>query len=131
MAKKPVNWWLWTKLFVVGGAIMVGGPALTMWLTPTDEELFQKYNPELQKRSLERRYERQKEFDDFVTKLKEYSKSDKPIWAVQAEAEKEREKQASIAETVKMAEEIKARREAMRKEAGLPAQPDSSASGNR
>lgn len=49
-----------------------------MWLTPTDEELFQKYNPELQKRSLERRYERQKEFDDFVTKLKEYSKSDKP-----------------------------------------------------
>jgi hypothetical protein len=57
---------------------MIGGPALTMWLTPTDEELFQKYNPELQKRSLERRYERQKEFDDFVTKLKEYSKSDKP-----------------------------------------------------
>jgi hypothetical protein len=45
---------------------------------PTDEELFQKYNPELQKRSLERRVERQQEFDDFVTKLKEYSKSDKP-----------------------------------------------------
>lgn len=37
-----------------------------------------KYNPELQKRSLENRYEKQKEFDDFVTKLKEYSKSDKP-----------------------------------------------------
>jgi hypothetical protein len=45
---------------------------------PTDEELFQKYNPELQKRSLERRVERQQEFDDFVTRLKEYSKSDKP-----------------------------------------------------
>lgn len=49
-----------------------------MWVQPTDEELFERYNPELQKRSLEGRYERQKEFDDFVTKLKEYSKSDKP-----------------------------------------------------
>lgn len=61
-----------------GGAICVGGPALVRYLQPTDEELFQKYNPELQKRSLERRVERQQEFDDFVTKLKEYSKSDKP-----------------------------------------------------
>jgi hypothetical protein len=45
---------------------------------PTDEELFQRYNPELQKRSLERRDERQQEFDDFVTKLKAQSKSNKP-----------------------------------------------------
>ncbi|GAB1311671.1 Assembly factor cbp4 [Madurella fahalii] len=131
MTKKPFNWWLWTKMFVAGGAIIVGGPALTMWLTPTDEELFQKYNPELQKRSLERRYERQKEFDDFVSKLKEYSKSDKPIWAVQAEAEKERERQASISQTIKMAEEVKARREAMRREAGLPVEAASSEPGNR
>jgi hypothetical protein len=49
-----------------------------MWVQPTDEELFKKYNPELQKKSLERRYEKQKEFDDFVVRLKEYSKSDKP-----------------------------------------------------
>lgn len=61
-----------------GAVVCVGGPALTLWLTPTDEELFQKYNPELKKKSLERRYERQKEFDDFVTKLKEQAKSDKP-----------------------------------------------------
>jgi len=61
-----------------GGVVCIGGPAFTMWVTPTDEELFKKYNPELQKRSLERRYEKQKEFDDFVGKLKEYSKSDKP-----------------------------------------------------
>ena len=56
----------------------MGGPALTWYLTPTDEELFKKYNPDLQRKSLERRFERQQEFDDFVTKLKEYSKSDKP-----------------------------------------------------
>jgi hypothetical protein len=37
-----------------------------------------KYNPDLQKRSLENRIERQQDFDDFVGKLKEYSKSDKP-----------------------------------------------------
>ncbi|KAK4042494.1 hypothetical protein C8A01DRAFT_13890 [Parachaetomium inaequale] len=126
MTKKPFNWWLWTKMFVGGGAICVGGPALTRWVQPTDEELFQKYNPELQKRSLERRVERQQEFDDFVTRLKEYSKSDKPIWTVQAEAEKERAKQASVAESLKLADEVKARREAMRREAGLPAESGSS-----
>ena len=58
--------------------MVVGGPAFVMWVSPTDEELFQKYSPELKKKSLERRLEREKEFDDFVEKLKEHSKSDKP-----------------------------------------------------
>jgi hypothetical protein len=49
-----------------------------MWLTPTEEELFKKYNPELQKRSLERRDQTQAEFDAYVNKLKEYSRSNKP-----------------------------------------------------
>ena len=40
--------------------------------------LLQRYNPDLQKRSLENRKERQEDFDKFVTNLKEYSKSDKP-----------------------------------------------------
>jgi hypothetical protein len=56
----------------------VGGPALIYYVSPTEEELFLKYNPDLQKRSLENRIERQQDFDDFVGKLKEYSKSDKP-----------------------------------------------------
>jgi CBP4 len=56
----------------------IGGPALVIWVTPTEEELFKKFNPELQKRSLERREERQEEFNTFVAQLKEYSKSDKP-----------------------------------------------------
>jgi hypothetical protein len=58
--------------------VCIGGPAFVYWVSPTDEELFKRYNPELQKRSLERRYEREKEFDDFVMQLKEHSKSDKP-----------------------------------------------------
>jgi len=79
----------------------IGGPALIYYVTPTEEELFmvswwrdeerfqggrqaltrepnkQKYNPELQRRSLERRKEKQEDFDTFVSKLKGYSKSDK------------------------------------------------------
>lgn len=65
-----------------GAVICVGGPALTYYVTPTEEELFKRYNPELQKKSLERRTEKQEEFDYFVTKLKEYSKSDKPSKAI-------------------------------------------------
>ena len=38
----------------------------------------QRYNPELQKRSLENREQRQQDFDNFVRKLQEYSKSSKP-----------------------------------------------------
>jgi hypothetical protein len=58
-----------------------------MWLTPTDEELFKRYSPELQKKSLEGRHERQKAFDDYVTQLKEFSKSDKPSTSPSSRAE--------------------------------------------
>ncbi|OAQ94250.1 CBP4 domain-containing protein [Purpureocillium lilacinum] len=54
----------------------IGGPALTWWLTPTEEQLRARYNPDLLKKSIEQREEREQEFDEFVTKLKEYSKSD-------------------------------------------------------
>lgn len=65
-------------MFLSGLGCGVGGPAFILWVSPTEEELFQKYNPELQKRSLENRLEKQQDFDNFVAKLKEYSKSDKP-----------------------------------------------------
>ena len=86
--------------------LSVGGPAALFYFQPTDEELFkvpdpsihpfqlaiqipsnyhsptnQKYNPDLQRKSLEGRQERQQDFDNFVTKLKEYSKSDRPSMA--------------------------------------------------
>lgn len=73
----------------------IGGPALIYWVMPSEEELFmvrptcsntirtmadirQRYNPELQRRSLERRKEKQEDFDNFVNRLKQHSKSDKP-----------------------------------------------------
>lgn len=48
-----------------------------MRLTPTEDELFERYNPDLQKRSLENRGRREQEFDDFVSTMKEAAKSDK------------------------------------------------------
>lgn len=61
------------------GAVMcIGGPALVIYVSPTEEELVARYNPELRKRSLENRAERMEDYDRFVSKLKEYSKSDKP-----------------------------------------------------
>ncbi|KAI1463708.1 CBP4-domain-containing protein [Daldinia caldariorum] len=124
MAARSSRLRTWVKMFVVGGAVCIGGPALVRWVQPTDEELFQKYNPELQKKSLERRYEKQKEFDDFVTKLKEYSKSDKPIWFVQKEVE-EKQKQEALRRESLAAEEAKARKEALRNESGLPSSSSS------
>ncbi|KAK5143528.1 hypothetical protein LTR04_001861, partial [Oleoguttula sp. CCFEE 6159] len=69
---------LWTKMIAAGVLVSLGGPALIYYVTPTEEELFLRYNPELQKRSLENRIGKQEDFDHFVNKLKEYSKSSKP-----------------------------------------------------
>ena len=78
-------------------------------------DMEQKYNPDLQKRSLENREQKQQEFDDFVKKLKEYSKSDKPIWIVAAEDEARQ--RANIAEEQrKIAQDIQKRREKIREE---------------
>lgn len=84
----------------------VGGPALVYYVSPTEEEIFKvhkpcqtldasffyfwynvtniiasrlikKYNPELQKRSLETRQEREEEINNFLLQLKENSRSDK------------------------------------------------------
>jgi CBP4 len=58
--------------------IAVGGPAFTAWLSPSEEEIRAKYNPDLRQRSIEGKAQREQEFDEFVTRLKDYSKSDKP-----------------------------------------------------
>ncbi|KAF2810015.1 CBP4-domain-containing protein [Mytilinidion resinicola] len=95
----------------------IGGPALVMWVTPTEEELFLRYNPELQKRSLENRREKQEDFDQFVTNLKEYSKSDKPIWTVQKEADEQNRRNAAAklrTDQSELAAEVERRRQEIR-----------------
>jgi hypothetical protein len=53
-------------------------------VTPTEGELFKRFSPELQKHNLENRERRQRDYEDFVGKLKEYSKSDKPSMSTNA-----------------------------------------------
>jgi hypothetical protein len=109
-----------------------------MWLTPTEEELRARYNPDLRRRSLENQEEKQQEFDDFVGMLKEYSKSDKHststlsiaestclpantisvVWEVAKEADEKRKKAALAVGRAQKAE-AEARREEMRREQGL------------
>ncbi|KAI9838912.1 MAG: hypothetical protein M1819_004120 [Sarea resinae] len=101
----PTNYGLWGKMIAAGVVMCIGGPALVYYVTPTEEELFktnelslsspslhltanvqkQRYNPDLQRRSLEKRAERQEEYGKFINKLQEYSKSDKPMWVAAAE----------------------------------------------
>ncbi|KAF2466008.1 CBP4-domain-containing protein [Lindgomyces ingoldianus] len=107
----------YVKAITAGAALCIGGPALVMYVTPTEEEIFKKYNPDLQKRALETREQRQQEFDTFVGQLKEASKSDRPIWLVQRDMERKRaeeakerlrdEQAAAAAETEKQREAIR------------------------
>ncbi|CAG5155631.1 uncharacterized protein ALTATR162_LOCUS3756 [Alternaria atra] len=76
---------------ISGGAFLcIGGPALVWYVTPTEEEIFKRYSPELQKKALAGREQRQKDFDAFVGQLKEAARSDKPIWAAQKEMDAKR-----------------------------------------
>ncbi|KAE8150264.1 assembly factor cbp4 [Aspergillus avenaceus] len=105
----------WIKMFVVGTAICVGGPAFVQSIRPTDEELFKRYNPELQKRSLEEGDRRAQEFDEYVTRLKQWSKSDKSIWFAAQEMQEQKRIQAETQRS-QAKDEAKTQREEMRKE---------------
>jgi len=75
----------------MGGVFLtcsIGGPALMYYVTPSEGEVFKRFNPDLQKRNLELRDQRIKNNEEFAARMIEYSKSDKPIWIVAAEAEK-------------------------------------------
>ncbi|BDD61679.1 assembly factor cbp4 [Monascus purpureus] len=105
----------WFKMLITGTIICVGGPAFVQYIRPTDEELFQRYNKDIQKQSLEEGPRRAKEFDDYVNRLKEWSKSDKSIWiAAQEQADREREQRN--AQQARVQEESKNQRDEMRKE---------------
>lgn len=93
------------------------------YVTPSEGELFTRFSPELQASNLANRARRQAEYEDFVGKLKEYSKSDKPIWEAAKEAQRkemragkregwerlEREREGEV--------EVERRRREVRKEA--------------
>ncbi|KAH9865053.1 assembly factor cbp4 [Plenodomus lingam] len=105
------------KAISAGAVLCIGGPALVMWVTPTEEEIFKRYSPELQKKALAGREQRQKDFDAFVGQLKEASKSDKPIWTAQKEMDAKRsaeEQEARRQERDAYAEESRKRQAEIR-----------------
>ncbi|PWY90442.1 hypothetical protein BO94DRAFT_533928 [Aspergillus sclerotioniger CBS 115572] len=105
----------WMKMLGCGIVICVGGPAFVQYIRPTDEELFKRYNPDLQKRSLEEGDRRARDFDEYVGKLKQWSKSDKHIWF--AAQEQQEQKRLEVEATRNQAkEDAKVQREEMRKE---------------
>lgn len=77
---------LYAKLIGVFTLCSVGGPLCMYYLTPDPDALFKRFSPELQKQNLENRDRRKAEYEDFRSKMIEYSKSDKPIWVAAEEA---------------------------------------------
>src|SRR5690606_17190593 len=75
-----------------GTVLIVGGPALTRSVMPKPEELFERYNPELQKRVIENRPKVEKEYQEFLDDLKEVSRSDKTLWEAAKEVSERRER---------------------------------------
>ncbi|KAK7528480.1 uncharacterized protein IWZ02DRAFT_12353 [Phyllosticta citriasiana] len=111
----------WIKMLAAGVGLCVGGPALTYWVMPSEDELFKRYNPELQKRSLEKREMREQEFDNFVNKLKDWSKSDKPIWEAASEINAQRvqeQRQKILDDKKSLAAEVEQRRREMQESTG-------------
>lgn len=85
---------------------------LTRAVMPTEEELFKRYNPELQARAIANREAKAKETQEFLDKLKEYSlDKDRPIWVVAKEEAQKKEK-----EVERMKKEEKAEKERMMEE---------------
>lgn len=87
--------------------ISAGGPALMYYVTPAEGELFKRFNPELQKRNLEMRAQREEYHNDFARKMIEYSKSDKPIWVAEEEDRKRRRQEILDREAVERDEKQK------------------------
>lgn len=108
----------WLKMLTVGAVVAVGGPLFVQSIRPSDEELFSRYSPEIKKAALENRDRQEKEYNEYVNKLKEWSKSDKSIWfAVKEEEEAARLKgQSPVTAPSASKEEERIQREEMRRE---------------
>ncbi|GAM39922.1 hypothetical protein TCE0_034f11861 [Talaromyces pinophilus] len=111
----------WLKMLTVGAVVAVGGPLFVQSIRPTDEELFSRYSPDLKKAALENRDRQEKEYNEYVNKLKEWSKSDKSIWFAVKEEEAARLKgqapsTSTVSTSTRSKEEERIQREEMRRE---------------
>ncbi|KAF8241978.1 hypothetical protein K440DRAFT_620106 [Wilcoxina mikolae CBS 423.85] len=76
-------------------ACCIGGPALVMWVQPDPDELFKRYNCDLQRKALSQREQRLKDHAAHVAKLRKYCQSEKPIWIIAVEEENKRDRTIS------------------------------------
>lgn len=81
------------------------------YVTPSEGELFKRFSPDLQKRNLEARERRTAEYLDFAGKMREYSKSDKPIWEAAEEAQRKKRAEILEADRVRAEADERLRRE--------------------
>ena len=73
-------WIRWARIWAAGGVVVGAGLLLYKYTTPTDEELLNKFSPEL-RRDYERQRElRREEQRQLINIVKETSKSNDPIW---------------------------------------------------
>lgn len=106
------------------------------YVTPAEGELFQRFSPELQASNLANRERRMRQHEDFMGKLREYSKSDLPIWEAAKQAERrerdgrlEKERQEGWERERVMRGEEERRRAEIRREAGMGAGAGAGAAG--
>ncbi|KIW47185.1 uncharacterized protein PV06_02781 [Exophiala oligosperma] len=102
---------MYAKMAAVFLTCCIGGPALMYYVTPSEGEVFKRFSPDLQKRNLELRDQRTKDYEVFLGQLKEYSKSDKPIWTAAAEAQAKAREELQLKETQEKALQQKMREE--------------------
>jgi hypothetical protein len=81
------------------------------YVTPSEGELFKRFSPDLQKRNLEARERRTAEYLDFAGKMREYSKSDKPIWEAAEEAQRKKRAEMIEVDRARRAEEERVKSE--------------------
>ncbi|KAL4958175.1 hypothetical protein BDW69DRAFT_179953 [Aspergillus filifer] len=105
----------WIKMLGAGIIMCVGGPMLVEKIRPTPEELRERFSPEIRQRNLEQGDRREREFDEYVTKLKEWSKSDKSIWVAAHEMEEKR-RAAETEQRDQAKEAARIQRKAMKQE---------------
>jgi len=109
----------WAKVAAAMGAIGVAAPALLWKALPTGEDFKAKYPEDYQPEVVRERQKNVQAMEEYLTKLKEYSKDSRNIWIVMKEEEEKARRQYARADAQRQkvaAEELAARRAEIRRE---------------
>lgn len=79
MLTKPL-WYRWLRVYIAGGCIIGTGALLFKYTTPSDEELYQRFSPEIKAESDAKRDFRQRELKELMRIALKTAALDDPIW---------------------------------------------------